>query len=255
MDWKRGFGIGLMLIGLFITLTSKVITGAVIGFQPKGFLGLFGFLVFIAGIFLILASVKSLEEEVGGGLAVYDAMKGAKGDDKGRYFMEDPEHLFTNYGEISLGDFTEMYEIVRDDPKLLERARRVYGRELLSIKGRDDYDSEIVQRFLEVLYEGKVPKIEKSGIEVKVEGPLTKREREEIKNAFRTGWKRDFNAAQKKTLERYDLGSRKTKASHLEVYSLKDNELKTTTSSTPSDYRVGLNFTKKLFRLLEKSRA
>jgi len=65
MDWKRGFGVSLMLIGLFITLTSKTITGAVIGFQPINYLGVFGVFIFVLGIFLIIVSKgEVLEKEI-----------------------------------------------------------------------------------------------------------------------------------------------------------------------------------------------
>lgn len=56
MNYKRGLGIGLIFVGLFIVLTSRVITGAVIGFQPENYLGLFGVLVFLVGVFLVFVS-------------------------------------------------------------------------------------------------------------------------------------------------------------------------------------------------------
>tara|TARA_Y100000310_G_scaffold343808_1_gene453234 strand:+ start:3876 stop:4700 length:825 start_codon:yes stop_codon:yes gene_type:complete len=51
---KRGLGIGFLLIGLFMALTTRVITGSVIGVGNVSFLGFFGFIVFIIGAFLIL---------------------------------------------------------------------------------------------------------------------------------------------------------------------------------------------------------
>ncbi len=52
--WKRGLGIGLIFAGLFIVLTGKAITGAVIGFGAENYLSLLGILVFIVGVFLAL---------------------------------------------------------------------------------------------------------------------------------------------------------------------------------------------------------
>jgi len=63
MNYKRGLGIGLIFIGLFVVLTSKIITGAVIGFRPENYLGLVGVLVFVVGVFLVLIS-RTLESEV-----------------------------------------------------------------------------------------------------------------------------------------------------------------------------------------------
>ena len=63
MGWKINFGIGLIFVSLFIILTGGVITGAVIGFQPQNYLGLFGLLIFVVGIFLIV--IERLEDKLG----------------------------------------------------------------------------------------------------------------------------------------------------------------------------------------------
>jgi len=54
MGWKRGLGVGLLFVGLFLSLTAKIITGAVVGFSSKNLLGLLGILLLAGGIILIL---------------------------------------------------------------------------------------------------------------------------------------------------------------------------------------------------------
>jgi len=260
MDWKRGFGVGLMLIGLFITLTSRVITGAVIGFQPMNYLGLLGIFIFIFGAFLILASGTSiLEEKVkSGDIAVYDSMKGKKEtDDESRYFMKDPKHIFTSYGDISLSDFGEMYGIIKDDPELLKKARESYGRELLSIvQEGDEHNVRIAKEFLKVLYGGKIPmtKGKEEKILKKSGRSLSKKELERIKKSFRD-WKGHIDKRQRAVLIEYNLGHEKTGRDHVEIYSLRDKHNRYVTSATPSDYRTGRNLAANIIKIIERSRS
>jgi len=73
--------------------------------------------------------------------------------------MTDPNLIFTNQGKISLKDFREMYEIIEDDPELLEMARNTYGPKLQSIsKTNDKNKSKIAEKFLRVLFNDRIPK-------------------------------------------------------------------------------------------------
>jgi len=65
MNWKRGFGFGLIVIGMYIAITARVFTGAVVGFQPQNYISLLGVGVFIVGVILVLAS-GTLERKVEG---------------------------------------------------------------------------------------------------------------------------------------------------------------------------------------------
>lgn len=243
MYWKRGLGIGLIFIGLFIILTNSFITGAVIGFQPQNYLGLFGIIIFISGILLLIVSrVGSLEEEVKE-VNVYEL---GKGDIDEKYFMTDP-YAFFSYQDINLREFRELYEVIKRDPELLEKAKEIYGKGLLSIaRGKVD-NSEIAKKFLEIIYERKIPKTE-------FIPALTKDQKEEIKHAFEPGWKKDFNGVQRDIIGKYGFSYGKTKGGHLEVYSSRDKELKTITSSTPSDWRTGRNFSSVLIKLIQESK-
>jgi len=91
MDWKRGFGIGLIFFGMIIILTSKVITGAVIGFRPSNFLGLFGFLVFVMGIFLVLT--QNLESRL--------EVPGLSKDKIGKLEVDSSAHSVINYIKLN----------------------------------------------------------------------------------------------------------------------------------------------------------
>lgn len=265
MDWKRGFGIGLMLIGLFLTLTSKIITGAIIGKGgPENYLGLFGLLVFIIGAFLIVVSkIGGLEKELGEveKSAVYDTAKGRLGklvEEGKRYFMRDPNHVFTTEDYVNLEDVRELYEVVKEDKNLLERTREVYGKMLYDVVREEDRtNAEIAMMFLNVLYEGKIPEVYMHRVEMPYEEPhlagLTKEEKREIKDAFRSGWKTDFNKTQREILRKYNFGYSKDGRGHLVVYSLENKNLKTRTSYTPSDWRVGINFANKLIDYIDES--
>ncbi|MEK6872908.1 MAG: hypothetical protein AABW90_02765 [Nanoarchaeota archaeon] len=252
MSWKRGLGIGLIFVGLFVVVTNAVITGAVIGFNPENYLGLLGIFLFIIGIFLTVVGTASsaggLEEHVerlGSRIAVYETRRGHKKEKDNTYYMTDPNIFLTDKGNISLRDFKDVYDIVKRDPELLERARNVYGKSLLSIaQSRDKNKAEIAREFLKILYEGKIPKEEKPTI--------TKEEREEIKNAFNVGWKTDFNGVQRAILRKYGLWYENTAGGHLTVYPLANQNLKVIISSNPSDYRTGRNAASYVINLIRK---
>jgi len=62
MIWKRGLGLGLVIIGVIIIFTGATITGAVIGNSNLNSISIFGILVFIIGGVLILT--ENLEEKL-----------------------------------------------------------------------------------------------------------------------------------------------------------------------------------------------
>lgn len=64
MNWKRGLGFGFIVIGLYIAITARVFTGAVVGFTPQNYISLLGVGIFIAGVVLILGT--GLEKKVSG---------------------------------------------------------------------------------------------------------------------------------------------------------------------------------------------
>ncbi|MEK6831010.1 MAG: hypothetical protein AABX77_03185 [Nanoarchaeota archaeon] len=250
MNWKRGLGIGLMFIGLFVVVTNAFITGAVIGFKPENYLGLFGVVLFMIGVFLTTVGnvVSDLEEEaeLGAKIAVYEDRKVSNQNEYRRYFMRDPFGFFS-FQDICLGDFRKVYnEVIRRDQNLLERAREVYGKRLLSISQTRKPNAKTAEEFLKILYDGKLPKEEMPLI--------TREEREEIKNAFSVGWNTDFNGAQRGILRKYDLWYGNLAGGHLAIYPTNNENLRVITSSTPSDVRTGRNTASQIIRLLKKFR-
>jgi len=90
--WKRGLGIGLIFVGLFIVLTGKAITGAVIGFGAENYLSLLGILVFIVGVFLLFLTKESVVSQ----LSLEDIVDGIMGKEiinQGEY------NFYTYFGE------------------------------------------------------------------------------------------------------------------------------------------------------------
>ncbi len=163
MNWKRGFGISLVLIGLFIFFTGRVLTGAVIGVSFENFLGLFGILILFAGFaFFFLTQMQerrksrrlSLIEE---GASLEDVLElsiisGKLGKE---YTMTDPNSYFTNQKQISLNDFKDIIEMVRKSPEQLKEAREQYNSALTSIEEnpKESEDRrEIAGMFLNVLF-------------------------------------------------------------------------------------------------------
>jgi len=67
MNKKRFLGFTFVLIGVLLSLSRVVLTGAVIGTPNASFLGLFGSLIFLSGLILIASSrsaVSQIEEKV-----------------------------------------------------------------------------------------------------------------------------------------------------------------------------------------------
>ena len=97
LTWKRGLGIGLLFIGLFMALTSRVLTGAVIGSlsEQKNYIGVFGLIVFIVGVFLVFVE------------AVAERRKHPRAD-------------------ISAG-LARIVSRVKDDPTLSRKSREIEG--------------------------------------------------------------------------------------------------------------------------------
>ena len=271
MNWKKGFGIGLLFIGLFLIVVNAGITGNVVGISDTNsfeVLGYLGVIVFLVGIFLIIAT-GTIDDVVDPDTAVdqvsvYDAMRGSSvGAEEDRYFMKDRGGLLLDIegSDVNLGDFKAAYELVKDDQELIENARNVYGGELKRIVDEGtESEGEIALKFLNVLYDGKVPVVEDIGEVIVDQGPanedygyrLTDSQKDLIRSAFKGGWKGVPNRSQERVLREYELEHVKTKNyGRIRYTGNPDNFV--TTSNTPSDTNAGKNIGRDVIRLIENS--
>lgn len=201
MNWKRGFGTALMFFGIYLIIINGTITGNVIGIGKDNLLATFGFFIFFVGI-LFIFSGASLEEriETSHGIKVY-ARKGVLGNN---YFIHDAHRIFTSHGDISLYDFKEAFDLIKNDKELSGMAREVYGNELMEIaKGEDGSKAFIATKFLKVLYgEENIPEIEV---------------RYEQKEKKEEGYNIIYNVDPKLSLERQKISGRlKNAVDHME---------------------------------------
>lgn len=102
MNWKRGFGIGLIFIGIFIIFTSVILTGAVIG-SPGNYLGMFGVLILVAGMVIVLMA----------------------GDRQGRYRLKSIEDILEEAGDsedtVFILDSSGAINYQEDIDKIIEK--------------------------------------------------------------------------------------------------------------------------------------
>jgi len=243
MNFKRGLGIVLIFIGLFMVVITKNITGAVIGFGPENYAGFFGVLIFVIGVFLVFVSAEKLENKV----ILFDALPRATtlGPDK-RYQLMASDLYFKNEkgGMINLGEVKRGYDKIRDDGELVGILRDDWGPKLLKIVQEDDEErAKIAMEFLRVIYDGKVPVVEEAESEI---------DRAKIFDAFKSGYKIDFTPTQKKVLKMNNLGSRiSRRGGHIEVFSLDTGKTVTTAPKTPRGSYGGVNVASQIYRFLK----
>lgn len=261
MNWKRGFGIGLLFVGIFLIIVDRSITGNVIGVGEFNVLSIFGMAVFLIGLFLIIATrtiddvVKTDDES---NISVYDSMRGSKiGSNQDRFYLKDTGDLMLDIAgshDVSLGDFQTAYDLIKDDKELLKKARDVYGSELYKIANEgSELDEEIALKFLHVLYEGDIPVMirDSSQDEITVR-MLTNTQKKDISNAFKGGWKGVPDKNQKRILNQYNLEHIKTNNyGRIRFIGNPDNFV--TASNTPSDVNAGKNIGRDVIRLIENT--
>lgn len=264
MNWKRGFGIGLMFVGVYLIVINGSITGNVIGFGESygnNILGFLGIMIFLIGFFLIVATA-TIEDVVGtetkSDISVYDSMQGSKiGSNQDRFYLKDKGDLMLDIAgshDVSLKDFQAAYDLIKDDKELLEKARNVYGSELYKIANEGtDLEENIALEFLEVLYEGNISPIESHGpIKIDLQKGLSNPQKAIIRSAFKGGWKGTPDKSQQRVLNQYNLEHIKTNNyGRIRFIGKPDNFV--TTSNTPSDVNAGKNIGRDVIRLINNS--
>jgi len=259
MNWKRGFGIGLMFVGIYLSLINGTITGNIIGIGNSNILSIFGIIVFLLGLFLIIATgtiEDIVKTENKSDISVYDSMRGSKiGSDQDRFYLKDTGDLMLDIAgsqEVSLKDFQVAYDLIKDDKELLEKARDIYGSELYKIANEgSDLEGNIALEFLEVLYEGNISPIESHGpIKIDLQKGLSNPQKAIIRSAFKGGWKGIPDKSQQRVLNQYNLEHTKTN-NYGRIRFIGDPDNFVTTSNTPSDVNAGKNIGRDVIRLIE----
>ena len=244
---KRGLGklgIIIILVGLFFILNSSfvIITGNVVSKKIDTLNSLTGIMFLISGLALFL--VGELESKI---VSVYDVSKGKVPRKKEEFYhMTDPSLYFGKTGEVSLSEFKRGIREIEYGAELMQIVKEVYGSQLLDIeKTGDPTKKHVAEEFLKVLYSGKIPKQEKELIK--------KEEIFEIRRAFDPGWYGQPTTKQSSILKEYGF-SYQHGGKHGQIYSIKNPNVKTITSSTPSDVNSGKDVARQIVGLLRRER-
>lgn len=244
--YLKFFGITLIIIGLIFIISLINITGLVILEKiDKGRVSLFSIVFIVLGI-IILASTRESELEK---ITVFKSRKARTKEES--YMLKDPDLFFGSSGELTLEKFKREINQLRSSSggeELVGIIREAYESRLIEIAESENSErAEIAQEFLKVLDENY------SHVDKKNESHrLEKKEREEIKHAFRT-YDGRITTEQRTVLKKYNLVFYNSGTSEAKIlypgigYSV-------TVSRTPSDYRAGLNIVRDIIDLIEKGR-
>ncbi len=239
------------IVGIINSLSS--ITGLVIyeNISPK--LGSLLGIIFLALGILVLIAVREKESILETRLAVYNSRKGRTKDEN--YMMTDPELYFENSGAISLGRFKREINALREGQsgeELVKLVKDEYEPFLEKIAESEDRErSMIAIEFLKVI-DPKYQTIITEHHPREEDYSLTREQREEIKNAFRS-YDGRVTTEQKAILRKYNLIFDNTGGGEAKIrypgigYTV-------TVSKTPSDLRAGLNLVVNIKELIEKGR-
>lgn len=231
-------GIVSLMIGIFFILGNTGITGnVVINEINKTSSGILGLIFIVVGILLMAAS-KRLE------LRVFEIETGDRQFKPGKdnLYMTDPELFFSETGQVSLSDLREKVGEISNDPELIGMVRSEYCPELHRIAESEDPESEIAQKFYDVIA-GSAPSRE----------TMTKEERDKIYNAFKKGWGGHPNIEQNRILREYNFEF-VAKEGHNEIRYRQNPGIKVTTSCSPSDPNAGKNVGRDVIRMIKEIR-
>ena len=225
MKLKKYGGVTLVVIGMAL-LFPLSITGAVVGVSIKTLGSIFGILLLIGGLTFILSDLE-------GKIDLYTKKTG-KGEE---YHLIDPT-LTLGGADLSLEEFKRGVDEIRSDPELIGLVRSTYLRPLENLMGTEK--EELAKEFLEIL-----------GIKQDVEDKysLNKEEKNRIKAAFDEGYTIKPNRRQLNILKKYGIrfepGGKHPRLILGSKY--------ITSSSTPSEYRTGRNFSHQLIKFIEEN--
>lgn len=143
MNWKRGLGIGLLFVGLFLVSTARVLTGAVVGSQPQNLLGLAGLLVFVVGVIMVMQGGRGeggLERQTRVNMAVTEPglIRHKERAERNEKVKRSIYHLIEELEKGNTKPGTGSHGIKRTP--IIEHRARAGGRIYVIQKGQNEYD-------------------------------------------------------------------------------------------------------------------
>lgn len=234
---RKTIGLFLALLGLvtavlsFSSITGFAIASGVTGQLP--FLG--SLLLIIGGLILTTAQARVKVDDLSDKVGVYDSSHGKSHDHAHAYHLVDP---YLNFGKspISLAEFKHGVNQISGDPELMSIVRNEYGSRLMQIVENGGERAPVARQFLSVL-----------GVKQEEREILTHDDREEIKRVFKD-YSGQFTKPQREVLEKHGIGYQQSE-NH---WRLTLGENKITTSSSPSDWRVGRKVAADIIHLIER---
>lgn len=246
---KRVLGLSSALIGAFLMASAfPAITGNAIGYTSQNVHFSIGFFVFIAGLFLILASGESrLEVEVKTpeifSKVKKEKLTHAKPDED--FLMTDPEMFFgARSGSISLGEFRmDISRLGHDGVSIIKES---YGPTIeKECYSNNPEKSNPARAFYQVLFGHNFTRKD-----IKLE--LTKDEELDIENAFGSGFRHSPNPSQTKILRNYGLQF-EISGKHGKIYSPENTGLRPITTSLTGDQNAGHAIAKDIIKYLNNA--
>ncbi len=235
MNSKKFLGYFLFLISLFFLSTS--LTGAAIGTNiSESSIFVLGIVFFMGGLTLIL--MDNLESKL-------DFYSSGRGDAR-TYHLKDPNAYLTMHGyDMSLNEFKEIVEEMRDSPEIMKDIRKHYLPEFKRVEKEGGEKAKIAREFMKVIAEDEL----KKGRGDKEKYELSKKEKRKIKSAF-TQIRGGPDKKQRRILNKYGFHIEITGGNHIK-YSLGDES--TISPLTTSDIRAGKNLASKLIKIIERN--
>lgn len=218
---KRVVGILLFVKGTILLISAQTgITGNIISETIGSFSSILGLIMIVGGLFMF-----GLEKS----LQVYSTGNKNTSPEQA-YHITDPELLLSDTGRLSLEEFRQQVNKIKNDSELIQLVEDSYIDSLKKIKMQGGEKAKIAKYFLEEI-----------GI---------KEEKQEIKELFKE-WRHELNNEQKKYLEKNYNVDYKTEGKHIKLYSPITGK-STSLVRTPSDFRSFQNGVQKLITFLEE---
>ena len=195
-------GISFLIIGIVLFLNSfQTLTGLVIfenlTVKSSSFIGA----IFILAGALILTSARAETSELEELIGVFNSKKNKNREES--FILTDPELFFGKDGQLNLRKFKEEVAHLRKDSaggELVQIIYNAYSPRLKEIaESKNEERAEIAEEFLRVLD----PRYHRP-IHHEEDYSLTREEREEVKNAFRS-WDGKLTKQQRRILRGYNL--------------------------------------------------